>query len=485
MSPLIKRFTWGLILFQLIFWTIVPWVSHHAPPLDATEMYGWSLSWEWGFYKHPPMPTWVVAIVQAIVGKNMLSLFLCGSISIAATYSVVAWLANQFLGEKEVIVALFLYALTIYCHLWSTDFNHNQIQMPFWALSLAFLYATLESKSFSVAFLMGVVMGLNALSKYTAAFIVPCALLLILFTKAWRQQCNWQMVVMASIGFLLVFSPHLWWLTQHDFMPFHYVSERFDELDQSSNNLASLADYLGNAILAYLFLWIAAIYCGFKRRVSENNTVLVSVSEEKRLKDKQFLIFLGLGPFLLSCLVGLWVPLYYRWATPMLPMLTIVLIYFLRGRLVHLFHKKFLIIFILIQFILGAAYVGKASFNKNSNRGNYPAPEVAHKVLENWQTLFPHAPLRIVAGGEWEAGFVSLFNPGKVYVFTLADYELAPWISPNKVKDCGMVMIAPSPKQLQEFTKAVVQAPIIIPKTALYSEVQIPWAVLAPEGKCD
>ena len=485
MSPLIKRFTWGLILFQLIFWTLVPWVSHHAPPLDATEMYGWSLSWEWGFYKHPPMPTWIVAVVQAIVGKNMLSLFLCGSISIAATYYAVAWLANQFLGEKEAIVALFLYALTIYCHLWSTDFNHNQIQMPFWALSLVFLYATLEKKSFSVAFLMGVVMGLNALSKYTAAFIVPCALLLIVFSKAWRQQFNWQLLVFASIGFLLVFGPHLWWLTQHDFMPFHYVSERFNELDQSSSNLASLADYLGNAFLAHLFLWIAAIYCCVKWRVSDLHMSQINPSAAKILKDQQFLIFLGLGPFLLSCIVGFWVPLYYRWVTPMLPMVTIVIVYFLRGRLVHLFQKKFLIIFILIQFILGAVYIGKSTINKNSNRGNYPAPEIAQKVLESWQILYPHAPLRIVAGGEWEAGFVSLFNPGKIYVFTQADYQLAPWVLPSQVKNCGMAMITPSPEELKQFPKAQVQPPIVIPKNNLYSEVRIPWAVLAPEGQCD
>jgi hypothetical protein len=46
-------------------------------------------------------------------------------------------------------------------------------------------------------------------------------------------------------------------------------------------------------------------------------------------------------------------------------------------------------------------------------------------------------------------------------------------------------MITPSPQELLEFPQAKLQAPIVIPKNSLYAEVQIPWAVLAPEGKCD
>ncbi|WP_159077607.1 glycosyltransferase family 39 protein [Polynucleobacter rarus] len=485
MSPLITRFTWGLILFQMFFWTLVPLVSHHAPPLDATEMYGWSLSFEWGFYKHPPMPPWIVAVMQGIVGKNMLSLFLCASLAISATYYAVAWLASQFLEEKEAIVALFLYALTIYCHLWSTDFNHNQIQMTFWAWSLLFLHKTLQAKSVSLAFVLGVMMGLNALSKYTAAFIVPCALMLLIFSKQWREQVNLKIFVVATLGFLLVFGPHLWWLTQHDFMPFRYVSERFEELDQSKSNFLSLLDYVGNTFIAHLFLWIAAVFCYVKFKPQDLGLLTPKVIEQQTLRNKQFLIYLGLGPFLLSCVIGICVPLYYRWSTPMLPMLTIVLAFLLRGRLSHLFKKKYLISFILIQVVFGIVYVGKASFNKNSNRGNYPAPEIAQMVHTNWQNLYPSSPLRIVAGGEWEAGFISLFNEGKIFVFTQADYQLAPWVHPDMVKNCGMVMISPSQKELNQFPDAKVQSPIIIPANSLYQAVTITWASLAPQGKCD
>lgn len=480
MPKLLFRFTWGLIIFQMIYWTLVPYVAHMAPPLDATEMYGWSLSFEWGFYKHPPMPTWIVAIVQFLVGKNILSLFLCGSLAISVTYFAVAWLANRFLTEKEAIVALFLYALTIYCHLWSTDFNHNQIQMPFWALSICLLWITLEKGKVSHAFLLGVFMGLNALSKYTAAFIFPCAIMLLIFTKSWRVKIRWMHFLFAFIGFFLVFTPHLFWLTENDYMPFKYVSERIVELDKGKNIYLLLLEYIGNTLLAHLILLISTIYCSLKYSKDPSRPY----SSEENSKNQSFLIWIGLGPFLLSCLIGFWVALYYRWVTPMLPMITIFAVYFSRGRFTHLYKKKFLIGFIILQLLFGIVYLNKARWNSNSSRGNYPAQEISREINQRWQILFPNQPLHIVAGGEWEAGFVSLFSERRVYVFTLSDRLLAPWVTQEMVESCGMAMIAPSKKELEAFPEAQIQSPIIIPKSSLHTEVSITWAVLAPKGNC-
>jgi hypothetical protein len=53
------------------------------------------------------------------------------------------------------------------------------------------------------------------------------------------------------------------------------------------------------------------------------------------------------------------------------------------------------------------------------------------------------------------------------------------------VHDCGMVLIAPSAQELSNFANAQMQKPIEIPASKNYSLVQIPWAVVAPQGKCD
>ena len=468
------RFTLGLMVFQITFWTFVPMVSHHAPPLDVTEMYGWSLSFQWGFYKHPPMPVWIVWLIQSVVGKNMLSLFLCASLAISLTYYCVAWLANRFLSEKEAIVALFLYALTIYCHLWSTDFNHNQIQMPFWALSLVCLVLVLDTGSYKWAFVFGLSMGLNALSKYTAAFIVPCTLALIIYSPYWRRNLTFNQVVIASVAFLVVFAPHMYWLTQHQFMPFHYVNERFDEM-KDNNHLMNIADFIGNIGLAHLVLFLASISLIRKKIVFEFFN-----------RDSQYFIWImGIGPVLITLLIGLFVPLYSRWVTPMLPMISIFMAVILRGRFIYLYSKKFLVLFVVLQFIFGFIYIFKDRINPNqSARGNYPAPEIAHQIYQHWHQNFPNQPFKIVSGGEWEAGYVSLFSPDKTYVYTHADSTIAPWVSEKDVRECGMVMLNPTQAQLNHFANATLQEPIRIKNSTNQIETVIEYAISPPFGDC-
>jgi 4-amino-4-deoxy-L-arabinose transferase-like glycosyltransferase len=474
MPKKLHQITIGLIVFQLIFWTLVPFISHHAPPLDATEMYGWSLTFQWGFYKHPPMPPWFLAVVQALVGRNMFSLFCCASLVISGTYYCVAWLGNRFLSEKEAIVALFLYALVIYCNIWSTDFNHNQMQMPFWALSLVCLVKVMDSGKLSWAFIFGVVMGLNGLSKYTAALIVPSAILLLLISEKWREKIDFQHVVLATLGFLLAFGPHLYWLSEHHFMPFHYVNERFDEM-KDSNRFLDLMDFIGNIFLAHIALVFAGIYALFRGQIIQ--------SEDKN--NRLFVWVMGVGPVLLTLIIGLFVPLYYRWVIPMLPMISIVVAMWLKGRLLILYNLKAFAIFAILQIALGLSYLYKDQINPGqSNRGNYPAPEIAKQIYQDWHFLYPNQPFKIVAGGEWEAGFVSLFSPEKTYVFTQANTTLAPWITDQDVHDCGMVIIEPTPEELKKYPSAQQSLVMHLRRIKFKDEFEIHYAISPPQGEC-
>ena len=480
MTSALKKVTGALILFQIIFWTAVPLLAHHAPPLDATEMYSWSLSFEWGYYKHPPMPAWIVGILQMLIGKNMLSLFLPASISIAGSYYCVAWLAGKMLPERSAIIALFLYALAIYCHLWSTDFNHNQIQMPFWALSLVFLYITLERGSLTSSLFLGVVMGLNALSKYTAALIVPCALLLLLVSPYWRRHLSLKMVAFATLGFFIIFSPHIYWLFQNDFLPFRYLGGRFDQLSSESNPYWSLLDYILNIFAAHALMILLALIALIKYRAQEKSAIDITQA------NRDFLWIIGFGPLLITLLMGVFgVQLYSRWVTPMLPMISIWFVYLLGSRIQGLYSRKGLVLFILIELILGMAYIYKSKFNENqSSRGNFPAPEISAQIYKQWHERYPQAPFKIVSGSEWESSFVSFFSPEKTYAYTEANSKLAPWVSEDDVKECGMVMISPTTEQLQHFSQAVVQTPITIPMKNHMGSISVPWALLAPGGVC-
>jgi hypothetical protein len=243
---------------------------------------------------------------------------------------------------------------------------------------------------------------------------------------------------------------------------------------KDTNRLLELADYIGNILLAHLFLVLAGVYLLRKKTVRTLD------------KNEQLILWImGAGPVVLTFLLGLFVPLYYRWVIPMLPMITILSAMLLKGRFDYLFSRKALIVFLIIQLLLGLSYLFKDRLNPGqSSRGNYPSPEIAHEIYADWHRVYPDHPFKIVSGGEWQAGFVSLFSPDKTYVFTQANTILAPWISAQDVQDCGMVMIEPTQEQLAEYPLAKLQPPIHLIRPKYKDEFEVHYAISPPQGNC-
>ena len=48
----------GLVFAAL--WLSLLGFSSFAPPIDNIEQLTWVRSLEWGYYKHPPLPTWLL-----------------------------------------------------------------------------------------------------------------------------------------------------------------------------------------------------------------------------------------------------------------------------------------------------------------------------------------------------------------------------------------------------------------------------------------
>ena len=66
----IRPRAWQVVLGMIAF--AAPWLwllerSTLAPPTDNIEQLTWVRSLEWGYYKHPPLPTWLLwPFVQAL-----------------------------------------------------------------------------------------------------------------------------------------------------------------------------------------------------------------------------------------------------------------------------------------------------------------------------------------------------------------------------------------------------------------------------------
>src|SRR5215467_13381530 len=89
-----------LAIAQLAFWTVLPWLLARSLPLDVvSDGLAWGHEWQWGYYKHPPLPSWAVEAFFNTFGD--IGPFLLSQLCIAATYIFVFELGQEIIGARQ------------------------------------------------------------------------------------------------------------------------------------------------------------------------------------------------------------------------------------------------------------------------------------------------------------------------------------------------------------------------------------------------
>ncbi len=88
----------ALIVFQLLAWSLLPWLVNVSLPLDVVrEGLSWGREFEWGYYKHPPLPSWLVEISFRLLGD--IGPYFLSQTFIALTYLFVFLLGRRLMPE--------------------------------------------------------------------------------------------------------------------------------------------------------------------------------------------------------------------------------------------------------------------------------------------------------------------------------------------------------------------------------------------------
>src|SRR5205085_9106290 len=133
---------------------------------------------------------------------------------------------RAFVGGARALLAVLALEGLHFFNVSVPKFAHDQMQLPFWALTALFFYRGLVRGRAHDWLLAGVFLALAFWSKY-AAFALATTLGLFLLLdgearSAWRTPGPWLM----AFAFLVVIAPNLWWLFDTGFMPFGYVDAR-------------------------------------------------------------------------------------------------------------------------------------------------------------------------------------------------------------------------------------------------------------------
>jgi hypothetical protein len=489
-----------LLLFQLFFLTIIPLLGHHTPPFDVIEMTTWAKVPQLGYYKHPPLPAWGIYLSELIFGRTQLSVFIPSALSIAIATLAVWPLALRFFGAKRAIIALFLQATLIYYNLYAPDYNHNVAQIPFWALTICAFYFALADGRLRWWIAFGAALGVTTLSKYSAAFLPLACVFLLIWERQARRFLTVRNVAVAAIAFFVVTGPHLAWLVQHDFAPIHYMNDRLGDLANNASWSERFLSYVVMQILVHLVplgmvLWLM-------RSAPDNCSENLSGEDEfaasilNRLNDR-FLLVMGLGPFLITVLLGLSGSyLHPMWATAMFPLSGLIVVRLLGARTELLWSPRWLIAWLMLMVFFGAVYAAKNTaqwhvLTKKYARASYPGPELARQLDKNWNAAFPGKPMRYIIGTSWEAGVASFESAYQTKVLIDGDLTITPWISADDITHCGALLVwDPAIDMLSliqtRWPEVKPQAPLVIApdRVGTYSTLTLSWALIAPQDSC-
>ena len=415
---------------------------------DSVEQFIWSHSLELGYYKHPPLPTWLLAAAIQLLGPAWWLANALAAIFLAAT-GVFTWLvARQLAGQTVANTTLVLWGLQQCFSVSAEIYNHNTVLVLWLSATTYCLIRALDSNShWRWWAATGVLAACAMLSKYQAA--LPLAFLTVAALVISRQRGLkiTARLCLASAFFVAVFAPHIYWGITNHFPSLRYASAAIDESGGFSNRLFWVATFAINQIRMNLPLigallvsaLMAAIWLPLKVR-PQVNAAEVGDTHQPVSVWMWALLWGPIGTLLvLSLLTGS--QLRNHWGVQLFQFLPLWVAWTWRKQ--GFLEAKYLLIAAALMYLLGFTYYAfrqsDASTVLAERRADsaYPAQKMSAAAIEHWRAA-TQCPLRIVAG-DFEAGLVSAFSAEFPAVFISP--SATPWIRETDQKKFGVLYV--------------------------------------------
>jgi hypothetical protein len=217
----------------------------------------------------------------------------------------------------------------------------------------------------------------------------------------------------------------------------------------------------------------------------------------KGLQEIRVLVLFGVGPALITVLISVLSGMGLRdmWGAPM---------WSLSGTLVTVFISKniddghfrkilfyFLSLFLIVVCLYGLSNKYGSLVTGKLKRTDWPATKIAEKFNNQWVNK-TGCPLRIVAGENWLAGLVSAKAIGRPSVWIDADFQLAPWITEERLKSEGALLLWLSDDANEDrlLERAIHFGPINMQEPEYFDwpanhkneTIKINWAYISPQN---
>ena len=384
---------------HLITWVAIPSLTNNNLPLDTIEVLAWGSNLDWGFNKHPPMSAFVVEIFYQIFGAKDWAYYLLSQICVIVSFFVVFKFAEDIFENKIFCLLSVLLLEGIYFHNFTTpEFNVNVCLMPFWSLTVLYLWKGIKDNKIIDWLLVGLFAGLGFLSKYLFIYL-GLAMDIFIIYMIYKKKFNFNFKCFFSIiPFFIVLLPHLIWLTENNYVTITYGLHRTGAEDVNIlNHIKHPLIFLGKQIGILIPFLLMLLFLNNKFKFK------ISFKDDKLL----FLIVINIIPialvFLTSMIMG--VKIRTMWMTPFYLFFGVLMVYIFQSKINLNKLKSFATVFVIL-FIFSPFTYGYISLKETNKRTDYPGKEIADLVQNKWNKNFANE-INYIVGDEWFGGNLS------------------------------------------------------------------------------
>jgi len=477
------------IFFAYLFlglWLILSFYLNPSQFGDNFEQFNWAHSFEWGYWKHPPLTTWLMIEFQSLFkfhpSNTYLLCFLCLSTTLFFYWKLARLLTSQKIADFSVLLLSTSFMFTWRAQL----FNHNVVLIMMLTLSTwAFFYLIKLKNSFWWQWsLFGFICGLTFLTKYQGLLNLTGLLLVLISIKAYKDPNIVRGLICAFIAFFIAIAGHLDWIYQHHRLITSYTIDRFHNYSWLERTLNLIGFYL-QQIRFFLIPIVTYFILNFIGKRQKHSYPLSKLNFFQQVNITwvwSLVLFPALTVIVLNQLGGVKLANHWGFATFLFIPLMLAVI---SEKKLPKNKSLIIVLFVVIQIIsMVSLIVSKNLYKPSESRRKdegYPAQIIAKTVEETWEREI-QCPLKIISGPAFEAGMVSVYS--KTYPVVLEENDMAksPWINQALIDQYGLVLISQKINSLEDMINIHTMPQDIIQKYPPLKNFY--WANIPPKTEC-
>jgi hypothetical protein len=438
------RILWPLAVLQLLLWGGAALFFYRSVQLDSAEQFVWAVSLENGYWKHPPLPSWMMHALVQLFGPSVALPVVATQCAMLCALLILYQLGAKMMSPQRAMLGVLLTSLISYFNLSADSFNHTTILAPFIAACLLSFHSALRRGGWHRWALAGLCAGLAMLVKYLALLhLVAIGIYVLVDRTHHRRQVAWGFLL-ASTTALVVLLPHFLWLGTHDFLPLRYAREVTQASSRGSDLLFSVCAFLA---IQGLRLAPMLLVAWLLMRSGDGRASQTGSGAAPARGDRMFLWVAGTGPLVMEILIALatGAELQTRWGGTAFLAAGLLMASYLPARIETNTIRRSLWTASAVQLVLCVASTVSqtvvAPQIKRASRLSFPGDVLAREAMKTW-SLHTHAPLRLVVSDIWLGGNL-IAHTGERNLAVLVDGRRfkSPWVRQDALSACGALVL--------------------------------------------